>query len=1002
MLKKLILVGSLLFGQGINLYASPSLEASMTAPADSIASPDEERGELAGRIVKMEGRVTDKKTGESLAGVTIIVNRRPSVGTVSDIDGHFSINAPEGATLKVQYLGYETRFIKMRSSDNNSIRMSADNFKLNEVVVTGQGAAITKRRISSNVSSIKASEMPNIDTGRLDKMLQGTLPNVQFNIACGQPGTTSLIKSRGLSSAFCNSTPIIYVDGVRVDNSNTASALDNRSHFTDYCTATGSIGDIPMENIEKIEYVPGGAATTLYGSDAANGVIQIFTKKGGDHKTRFFAQSDLGVDVAQTQYYHFKRTGKILHRPGFRQKYRFGFDGGTENYGYSFAGSMGSGDGIIVGKSNKDKKYDMRFGSHMKFGDKVRYSNSFGMVAEEFHRSRNGNQGEYNGLWFLEGAASCLFKYKNKEGKMTGMNPDLAAMDDYQYHAVKDWVKRAEELQDHKETIKRFQTSHSVEYKPLHNLTMKATLGLDYRRSEDKNIVTNAYRQHTQQEDPEVSEQGSIANIARDYFGITADLNAQYRLYIGESVSIISTGGFQYFSTYDHQVRYDGKNLRDGSQIIHGAGTLVADEWLSELYTYGAFLQENIGVFDKYYIDLGIRGDYNTGFGDDTGWQYYPKVGLSYVMSDEPFMEGIKESGILTNLRIMANYGVAGNMPPAFENEKTIKIDSFDGSQAASFGKYGNTKLGPEKKHSYELGFNSVWMNGKINLGFTYYYTLTRDALFRIPSLPSEGLEATYLANVGKIRNSGTELFAKFHIINTRDWKLNIGGSWNTMSNKVLDIGASIPFGVGGFSPNTVETAVAEGESVGFIRGNRAIVDKDGKLQEIKHLQNLGKTLPTGYGSFNLDASYKNWDLTLNGDYQYGSYVHSFDRQFRFYVGVDDAGVPASAMEQFKNNEGIVDRSQCWLAFTNYMVEKADYIKLRDIGIAYNWKFNKHLENIRLGFNIYNPLAWTSSKVDPEAVLEGSRGQGAATVGGINYATWSSPRQYVASVRINF
>ena len=157
---------------------------------------------------------------------------------------------------------------------------------LDEVVVTGQGSAVSKRRLSSNITKLSASDLERLRNSRIDQMLQNALPNVQFTLTTGQPGTTSMIKSRGLSSAFTNSTPVIYVDGVRVDNLNTGASLFNTlnnvyGNISGQTAASGAIGDIPMENIDHIEYVPGGAATTLYGSDAANGVLQIFTKKNG-------------------------------------------------------------------------------------------------------------------------------------------------------------------------------------------------------------------------------------------------------------------------------------------------------------------------------------------------------------------------------------------------------------------------------------------------------------------------------------------------------------------------------------------------------------------------------------------------------------------------------------------------------------------------------------------------------------------------------------------------
>ena len=199
------------------------------------------------------------------------------------------------------------------------------NNNLNEIVVTGQGGAVEKRRLSSNITKLSAKELGKLPTARLDQMLQNALPNVQITLTSGQPGTTSMVKSRGLSSAYTNSTPVIYVDGIRVDNLNTGSSLFNVMNnaygdINGQTAATSAVGDIPMENIDHIEYVPGGAATTLYGSDAANGVIQIFTKNHGEGRFSATVSTQLGWDVANSQYYHYSRTKELLHQTGFQQK----------------------------------------------------------------------------------------------------------------------------------------------------------------------------------------------------------------------------------------------------------------------------------------------------------------------------------------------------------------------------------------------------------------------------------------------------------------------------------------------------------------------------------------------------------------------------------------------------------------------------------------------------------------------------------------------------------
>ena len=982
------------------------LTPALGALTPATATRTEVRTAETGAATPLQATIVDRANGELLIGATIIPDGDTQHAAVTDANGHFTLATEGVRTLRIQCIGYVAKVLRLdehghlqadaavSSHDGQTVlSLEPDNFELDELVVTGQGAEISKRRLSSNVATVSAKDLEKVKVGRIDQMLQDALPNVQITLSNSQPGATSMVKSRGLSSAYTNATPVIYVDGVRVDNLNSGATLNNSLNGNS--AVSGSISDIPMENIDHIEYVTGGAATTLYGSDAANGVIQIFTKKGSEGKVRFYAGVDMGADVASSQFYHFKRTKELLHQTGFQQKYRFGFDGGTDRYGYSLGASMSESTGTLIHNGNKDRKYDLRFGSHAKFNHMLEYQNSFGVVVEDYTRRRNGNQGGYTGLWFTEGAACTNFTYTAADGTTANYPADIDALDDYTFSQMKTFVSNAERLQNNKESVKRFQTSHTLLFQPIRDLTLKATLGVDYRVNSNKNIVTNEYLVYTQQKPEGTSNAGSISNFDRKYFGLTADINGQYKLRYDDWLSSITSAGFQFFSTYDHQSVYNGQNVRDGAQIISGAGTVTADEWLSYLYSYGVYLQENIGFLDRYYIDLGLRSDYNTAFGDNVGWQFYPKVGLSYLLSEEPFMKHLVASRWINSVKLMANYGVAGSYPPAFEYQRTVTFGSYNGQQAAYFGKYGNANLAPEKKHSYEVGINVVMLRNVVNLGFTYYYARTKDALFSIPTLPSSGQSANYLANVGEIENKGIELSLGVQVLNTKNWQLRVNASLNTNHNEVLDIGTAVPFAVGGFSSRTVQTAVAKGEPVGFIRGYKAVLNADGTLKEVLPLQNLGSTLPTKYGNFSVTGSYKQLSFIVSGDWQTGSYVHSFDRQFRFAKGLKDPAIPDAALE------GTTQAKQ-WLNFTNFFVEKADFLKIRNIGVSYDFRFRHVIKTLTVGFNVYNPITITSASVDPEATLSGGRTQGGITVGGLNYSAYSTPRSYIGSVKVTF
>lgn len=231
------------------------------------------------QYVKITGSITDAVTKEPLLGVTIQLENT-STGAITDLDGTFKLEAfrqeLDNTLFVVHYLGYKTLTFSYEEGKNfYQIALQPDFIQGEELIVSGQGVNMERRRLSTSVSSVNSEDLELLSSDRIDGLLQSSIPSAQFQMTKGQPGTSSIIRGRGVVSALVNSTPIIYVDGIRVDNLNTTSALGGGSSAG---AATSSISDIPTENIERIEYVSGGAATTLYGSDAANGVIQILPK----------------------------------------------------------------------------------------------------------------------------------------------------------------------------------------------------------------------------------------------------------------------------------------------------------------------------------------------------------------------------------------------------------------------------------------------------------------------------------------------------------------------------------------------------------------------------------------------------------------------------------------------------------------------------------------------------------------------------------------------------
>lgn len=931
------------------------------------------------RILEFKGKVVDQD-GLPIIGANVRDKDNEFIA-VTDLDGQFTLTVTKAPiTLSFSFMGYKTKDLSFSKNNLNIlVKLEEDNQMLSEIVVTGQGADVQKKRLANNVTVIKASELEKIPAQRVDQLLATKLPNAQINLTGGQAGSTSLIRSRGVNSAFLSSTPIIYVDGVRLDNNNTRASLGGSAQGA----SMSSIADIPMDNIEKIEFINGGAATTLYGSDAANGVIQIFTKKRGMPGTYVNVFTEMGVETPTTDFLYFDRTKDLLFENGFYQKYRLNLNGESDSgFGYNFSTSYQNSSGVQIHKQNENQKFDLSSGFHAKLSEDVTYESSFMYVHNAYKRNRNGNQGGYTGLWFAEDGASKITGpgFKNRLNELT----------DEEFAVMKEFVNNAERLQDNNITVNRFTTSQQFKYNPLENLSFKLVGGLDYRIQDQENIETNEYLTATKGQ--LIKDQGSIQKIQRKYLGLTVEFNGQHNINVGD-FSFITTVGGQLFRNSDNQTLIEGRNIRDGAYSISEAAIRTSDEYISEVLNYGFYLSENVGYKDKLFLDVGVRGDRNPSFGKNIGVQYYPKVGVSYMMSQESWFA----NPLVNALRLRGSYGVAGNLPPAYANEKTVAFDGYLGEQATRFSQPGNDDLRPEKTHTWETGIDASFWNNRLTLSVGYYYSKTKDALFYVPPAPSSGYTKSQLYNIGEIENKGFEMNFALEVVQSQDWNVSLTGSVNTLKNKVLSTGGAPAFNINGFSSRTLQTVVEEGRPVGFIRGNYGVIGEDGTLKETIPQAYLGSTIPEVFGNIGLNLRYKNWSLFANANYQTGGYAANWDAQFRYNYGASDDFVPKEEIDKNGRTN--------WLNLTNRFVEKTDYLKIRTIGLSYYLRpANPSLyQSITFGFTVANPFNFTASSFDPEATISGAaQGQGGASTGGIAYATYSAPRQFLGSIKINF
>lgn len=940
------------------------------------------------------GRVTDDRTGQPLAYAQVFADDNRDRVARTDLDGRFRlVEVPAGAhTVNVRLVGYSSKSTPVTVVAGQpvtvNITLGVQPLDLDAVVTTGQGGEISKRRIATQVDVVGPEKIEASPAKRIDELLQSNLPGAQIRMTSGQPGTTSIIRTRGVTSVSRSSTPVIYVDGVRVDNLNSAATLGlNVSGVRTQGAATSALADLPIDNVERVEFIPGGAATTLYGSDAANGVIQIFTKRGTVGQTKGYIESRLGYDTPQTQFLFFDRTADLLYRNGFTQSYAAGIDGGNNAITYSISGNVRAAESQRIYGDNRQFGLHNAVGANV--GSKGRYQGTLSYNQTNSPRFRNGNSGGYNPLWFLEGGRSFAFGFNNNIDSLTPAGFD----------SLRTFVNDAERLQDNKVFTRAWQTSHTLSFDPSEAFKSHVTFGVNNRFSKESSILTNEFQIATKAFPAGTTDRGTIGNYERNYTGFTFELGAQHSADIGSNVNVITSVGGQLFRNDDQQVQYTATNVRDGAQTLAGAGVTASTDLAYRVANYGIFGQTNISLLERYTVELGVRADKNTAFGQNTGAQVYPKVGLVYALGAEPWLRSMLSENVLSDIRLRAAYGVAGQFPAPFANDRTIALNSFNGQQAATFGQPGNIDLKPERTGTFESGLDIGLFKNNLTLGLGYYSSRTTDALISAPPAPSTG-EVSQLRNIGEISNKGVELRATVTPISRKGFQLTLNGAYNTLKNRVEKLNGTPPFAISGYGASTVQGIVQEGYPVGYLRGNVAVFNDDGTIKSVTPLQYLGKPTPDKFGSFGATMNIgSRLTLSTSADYQFGAQQQSFDKAFRYLNGVKgtEGYVPAAALTAANNS-----RAAIWQQVMNLWVENTDYVAFRTLTADYRVpkRFLPRLANdFRVAFSVTNPYRWASSSWDPETDLATAPEQGGASVGGYNYSTDSAPRSFILTLR---
>jgi TonB-dependent starch-binding outer membrane protein SusC len=726
---------------------------------------------------QIRGRVTDQN-GAPIADVQVYIVGQ-NLGSLSRQTGIYVIvGVPAGQyELKAERIGLTpvTRRVTVAAGTQleENFQLTTAALGLDEIVVTGTAGAAAKREVGNAITTINTVDLPDRPTSVLN-MLTASAPGLEINATGGgELGQGQEIRIRGTNSINNAGSPVIVIDGVRIMSntfSSPGSASNNPSAFD----------QLNPNDIERIEVISGPAASTLYGTEASAGVIQVFTKKGTNRAPQWTAEVQEGTMWNQK----FGAWGNTLWTNGIPSPITKAERGQSPDY-------MWMEPWICTGpfkcgqyhESPITQYYNVAVrggGQALQYFTSGAYETDQGATPEEGLRRYN-----IRGNFTLNPMPDLLFTWntaytntwqKNSPtGNVTGGLTLNVFRGDQNYLATADTAIINSTLlsRDIQQNIERLTSGITFTYTPLANLTNRMTIGYDLSLQERRSIVPFG---NIQAPDGSIS----VAEYARRF--LTFDYVGTYSFQVANEMRSSFSWGGQATGDFTAQLSSSGSGFPGAAlPTISSASTATASETRSKTWNSGFFLQNVFDLRSKYFLTAGVRVDGNSTFGKNFNLQVYPKASASWVVSDESFFrEGWGE------LKLRAAYGLAGRAPDAFVSQRTWTNSGLGGEPAFTPGNLGNPDIGPEVTAELELGFDASWFGDRVRPGYTHYHQTTKDAIQSVPTIPSLGFTSSVNFNIGEVENWGNELRLDVTALRMRNWGLDLSSSWSKNGNNVI------------------------------------------------------------------------------------------------------------------------------------------------------------------------------------------------------------------------
>jgi len=931
------------------------------------------------------GQVTDKSNQQPVAGAAVLIGGT-SLQVRTGRDGRYSItNVPAGKyEAQVRFIGFATATqpvtVTAGQSATVDFALTPAAVPLDAVVVSATGDEQLKRELGNNIGTIDAAKITAqaAPTNTAD-LLNSRIPGVEVMQSGGTTGTGSRIRIRGATSLSLRNEPIIVVDGVRIDNTAQAGSLEN---FTGG-QAPSRLNDLNNDDIESIEVVKGPSAAVLYGTDAANGVIQIRTKRGQNGPTKWtgYAQGGALNDKGDwpANYFSRRASGTSCRlssmaeglctvvgvdsfnplvqnspfRTGAHQEYGLTASGGNEATQFFVSGAFQRERGVF--ESNDLRKTNLRVNVTNQVSRLMDISANMGYVSSLVFLPQNDNndQGIVSSglLGYPFDTVAPSAGVSNPNGGYRFLTPAQA----YQISVS--------------QRVERFTGGLNLNFRPTSFLTMLGTAGYDLTNQGDNQLTPPGVIPLDQNR----LDGNANANRAQ-LFSYTASFATKATFRVSPEITSNTTVGLQYYKNVFQQVQAAGRKVVAGTSGLGGVVVPSVGDTTAPFVTLGGYVEQVVGVRDRLYVTGAVRADKNSAFGTNFGNILYPKVSGSWVVSEEPFFP---HPSWLSSLRVRAAWGKSGRAPGTLDalhyyHPVAIAQGGTD-VPGVTIGGAGNANLKPEQTRELETGFDADVINQRVHFEATYYDKNSKDGLIAVQIAPSVGESFTRFDNLGEVSNKGYELLLTAQLLRRQDlqWSVTVS-AWGN-KNRVLKTDANntpIIFGLGGATQRNQVGYPAGGYWGTAYTYND--LNKDGLIDprtEITFGDSdtfQGSSVPTHGTSLSTEVSFlSHFTAFAQFDGRWGNKLDNSTESFRCLFGIcAGARVPGSSL---------ADQAAALTApsVETGFYQDAGFIKLRELSLTYAapsaWA--AHLGASSLSFTVTgrNLVTWTKYRgPDPE------------------------------------